>query len=40
MMRPDPSAGPEALEAWNARRIQEVVANIGRYQREQGIGPP
>jgi hypothetical protein len=39
MMRPDPSAGPEALEAWNTRRIQEIFAGIDRYQRDQGIQP-
>jgi hypothetical protein len=39
MMQPDPSAGPEAMEAWNARRIQEIFAGIDRYQREQGIRP-
>src|SRR5205823_4012007 len=39
MLRPDPSAGPEALAAWNARRTQDIFDRIDRYQREHGIQP-
>ncbi len=39
LMCPDAAAGPEALAAWNARRIQELFDRIDRHQREQGIQP-
>jgi hypothetical protein len=39
MLRPDASAGPEALAAWNIRRSQEIFDGVDRYQREHGIQP-
>lgn len=39
LLRPDPSAGPEALAAWNARRSQDIFDRIDRYQRQHGIQP-
>jgi hypothetical protein len=40
MLRPDPSAGPEALAAWRARRTEEIFDRIESCQREHGILPP